>query len=243
VLIIVAATAVILVATIIQWLTGTGFALVATPLLVLLYDATQGVILTILLEFIVSVAMLVRPQAKVDWNRTLKLLGAAVLFSPIGFLLVFLLPDSWLMLVVSAAAALSLYSGLRHRTPASTHAGAPSLIFAGASSGILHVTSGLSGPPLIGYALKSKWEQTQFIVSIQVIFIGLHILTIGVRGLPAVSVQTLLTLTLAALCGIIVSLITRKLFSTTFIKYAMITIAWTGTIAVFVRAVIQLLMQ
>lgn len=235
-----AAIAIILVASIIQKLTGTGFALVATPVLVLLFGANQGVVLEIFLGTVVSASMLIKRPTTIHWPRTLKLIGAAIVFSPIGFAMVHFLPEPWLMVFVSCAAGFALYSGLRKRR---VHVGDSwgAVITAGAGAGILHVTSGLSGPPLIGYALKTKWDQVQFILSIQVIFIGLNFLTLGVRGLPSFSLGALALLLATTLVGIVIAGLTERFFSPLVIKRLMLAIAWTGTIAVFVRGILEIL--
>ncbi|MGF3054747.1 hypothetical protein ACQUSY_12445 [Microbacterium sp. YY-03] len=48
----------------------------------------------------------------------------------------------------------------------------------------MHVTSGLSGPPLAAHAVGDNWNQRSFTATVQVIFVVLCLSSVIIRGLP-----------------------------------------------------------
>lgn len=61
--------AVVLVASVVQHITGLGFALVAAPAMVLVYGAVDGVKAVVVLGLVVSSAMLLAMLREVHWRR------------------------------------------------------------------------------------------------------------------------------------------------------------------------------
>lgn len=232
------ACATILVAAVVQRLTGIGFALVATPVMVLLYGPTDGVLAVVVLGLFASLILLLTMLRDVDWRRTLWLTAAGVAASPLAAWLVSLAPSEVLLLVVGAAGLLALLGS--HLGPvAAALTGRRGAIIAGAASGMLHTASGLSGPPLIAYAAGTRWPHRSFAASLQVVFIGFHLSTLLWRGLPEFELGDLSWLLAVTLVGSIAGTVTARWVSVRWARIGMLVVAWAGTVAVLVRGVIE----
>lgn len=105
-----AALAVAFLAGGIQRITGRGFALCATPVLVV-YGATEGVRLVVVLAGATSLVMLIAMWRLVEWRRAWSLIWPGLLVSPLGALLAFALPEPALLPLVAGAAITLLTSG------------------------------------------------------------------------------------------------------------------------------------
>jgi len=222
----------------VQRLTGMGFALVATPVMVLLYGPVDGVLTVVVLGLPASVIVLAATVRDVDWRRALLLTGAGVAVSPLAAWLVGLAPAPLLLLIVGAAGVLALLGSHLGRV-ATLLTGRRGAIIAGAASGMLHTASGLSGPPLIAYAAGTRWPHRSFAASLQVVFIGFHVATLMWRGLPEFEIGDLTWLLTVTLVGSIAGTVTARWVSVRWARMGMLAIAWTGTIAVLVRGVVD----
>ena len=229
-----AAMTVVAIAAAVQRLTGLGFALVATPLIVLLMGPVQGVLTITVIGFFVSLVLLVMMFRDVDWRRTAIIVGAGALASPLAALAIVRSSAPMLLLGVGCAGLLALIAG-RLTVLTRRLRGTGGAITTGVASGFLHVTSGLSGPPLIAYGLNDRWEQRSFIASLQAIFIGFHLITLGWRGFPEVSLARLSELLVAAAAGTLVGALAERRVRPAWSRIGMLVIAWIGTIAVLLR--------
>lgn len=234
-----AALAVVFVAGGIQRITGMGFALCATPILVVLYGATEGVRLVVVLAGAASVVMLIGMWRLVEWRRAWSLIWPGLLVSPLGALLAFALPEPALLLLVAGAAMLTLLAG-RIRPLALLTSGPGATIKTGAAAGLLNITSGLSGPPLVSHATESRWSHRSFVASVQLVFIALDLVTVMWRGFPSSPLTASGLLLLSALLGLAAGSVAARRLGTRTARAAMYAIAWLGVLAVLVRGVLAL---
>ncbi len=249
----VVAIVIVFVAAMVQRLTGMGFALVATPVLVILFGPVNGVLIELVTGTFVSLVMLALPGSRgggasspggsspagvIHWPRALKLTASAVAAMPLGLLLIFVLPSGWLMILVACAAAFSLWWGMRPRVTPKPE-GVLDVYLTGVTTGILHITSGLSGPPMVGYALKTRWDQRQFIMSMQVVFVCLTVASLVLRGLPSIPLELMAWLLLSALGGTLLATALNRFIPVRVVRIFMLVVSWTGTVTVLVRGVLE----
>lgn len=78
------------ISTIIQSLTGFGFAIVSTPLLLMVYDAKEVVVILQLLSVVLDTVFIFFVRANIDWNFLKPLLAGSVIGHPIGLLIYFM---------------------------------------------------------------------------------------------------------------------------------------------------------
>ncbi len=234
------ALAVVFLAGGIQRITGMGFALCATPALVVASGATEGVRLVVVLAGATSLVMLVGMWRLVEWRRAWGLIWPGLLASPLGALLAFVLPEPALLLLVAGAAMLTLLAA-RIRPLALLTSGRGAAIKTGAAAGLLNITSGLSGPPLVRHATETRWSHPSFVASVQLVFIALDLVTVLWRGLPSSPPAESGLLVLAALLGLGAGSLAARRVGTRAARVAMYAIAWLGVLAVLVRGVLALL--
>lgn len=231
---------VLIVAAIFQRITGLGFGLVGMPIVVLLLGPVEGVLSMMVNGLFLSFIMALGSFSEIDWRRAGQLILAGILVSPLAGLVTFLLGGPWLMIVVAGAAILSLMSSYI-TAPMAWMSGRPGIYIAGSVSGFLHITSGLSGPPLVAYALRVRWPQRNFITTIQVFFVALNLVTFAWRGLPTTDPGPLGIMLAATLIGTIIGAALQKRVPAAWVTRAMLIIAWVGTLGVLVRALWQLI--
>ncbi len=235
------AAAAVLLAALVQRITGLGFALVATPVLVLVLGPVEGVQLVVLIGIVACGSMGLTMWRAIDWSRALWLIWPAVLIAPLAAWVTAISPASVLLLIVGGAAILGLLTG-RIRRASVFLKGKPGAIGAGALAGFLNVTSGLSGPPLVAYADSIKWELRRFVATLQVIFVAYNIITVAWRGLPAtVDWPWLAALAVVAVAGIALGGVLVRFVPVRWARWAMFAVAWIGAIVVLVRGGLGLL--
>lgn len=225
----------------VQKLTGMGFALVATPVLVLLYGPVDGVLMILLLGVLISAVMLIGHLSQVDWKRTLTLCAGGVLVAPLGLWLVRTLPEAGLFVCVGLAALIALASPyLSMRKPGREPRAGNSpfgTVLMGGVSGLLNFTSGLSGPPLVAYAQRQRWGHLEFVASVQVVFIVFDAVTIALRGFPNTPLPEMGAMTVAVLVGFLAGTAVTRFIPTKWARVGMFTIAWAGALTVLIRGV------
>ncbi|MDA3146272.1 sulfite exporter TauE/SafE family protein [Leucobacter sp. UCMA 4100] len=237
------ATLTFFIAAVVQRLTGMGFALVATPILVLLLGPHDGVLLVIMGGFVISSLMLIGGLRLISWKPTLLLLLGGTLAMPFGAWVAAALTDAALLTLVGAAAICALLVPMLPLKPhPNTGArGAIPALGAGAVSGFLSVTSGLSGPPLVAYGTSSRWEHRSFVASIQVVFVAFAAVTLALRGLPSVQPTSYALFAVALVVGLIVGIGLDTIVPVRVARIGMFVCAWAGAVSVLARGIIALL--
>lgn len=223
-----------------QRVTGTGFALVAAPLFVLLLGPLQGVALVNLFSIGTALSIYLGRVREVEYRETVRLLIPAALAVPPGVLVAYLLPSSWLLLLTGALALGILAFGLyARRLPFAS--GRHARILAGASSGFMNVMAGMSGPPVVAYAHATAWPHRRFAVSVQFYFVFLGLISFGVRGIfPALSTMQWIAAGCALAAGLLGGNLLARRLSAELASRATILVAAGGSIAVLVRGVLEL---
>jgi uncharacterized protein len=158
-------------------LTGFGFALVATPLLVLFLPPRTVVPLVLLLSMITGGVILLQARRAVRLRRIWPLLIAGLAGVPLG---------SWLLLAASAhtlqmlmgvtvtLAALAFLAGFRQPIGAERLA----LVPIGLVSGVLSGALGMSGPPVVLFLANQGVEKETFRANLCAYFMVLNLLTL-----------------------------------------------------------------
>ncbi|MFJ3667662.1 sulfite exporter TauE/SafE family protein [Streptomyces sp. NPDC090106] len=179
-------TAIVLLGSSVQWLTGMGFALVSVPALILLLGPAQGVVLAncasgaICLVGLASGWRLVRPAAM------LPLCAAAACTVPAGAWTTRHLPQAWLLLLMGGlvtCAVLLVMRGLR--VPAL--GGTKGAVAAGATGGFMNAAAGVGGPPVSLYALNAGWTVREFVPNAMFYGVFVNVFSVAANGLPQLS--------------------------------------------------------
>jgi uncharacterized membrane protein YfcA len=227
-------------AAIIQRITGLGFVLVLVGPIVVLYGPLEGITISVLLALVASLSAVPLVWRQVEWRRTWWLIWPGLIAAPFGAVLVRVLPEAALLLLIAAMAYFALVAGW---IPALSGAltGRSGALVAGSAAGFMHVTSGLSGPPLAAYAVGDGWDQRRFAASVQIIFLSFGVVSVALRGLPVSPLPDVGLLALATIAGIVAGTLLTRFIPTRVARFAMLTIAWAGATVVLIRGILSLL--
>ncbi|MCC7365588.1 MAG: sulfite exporter TauE/SafE family protein [Dehalococcoidia bacterium] len=136
-------------AAVVQSLTGLGFGLMIVPPLVLVIGAKHAVVVSNALGTLLSMVMLSRSHADVEWRMGSSLLAGSALGMPLGLaVLVAIDPDA---LQVVIAVTVIVFAALLARGLRLHAAGLAGDIATGVVSGILRMSTSMSGPPVVIY--------------------------------------------------------------------------------------------
>lgn len=197
-----------------QRITGLGFALVASPFLVLVLGAFTGVLVVNLLGSVTSALVLLQVRRDVDVRRALLLAGPAVLAVVPGAWVARQASPAALQVVVGACVVLALLTVLavtRRAAAQDAHpAGAPAArrrrtgaVVAGAASGLMNVTAGVGGPAITVYAVAVRWQQRSFAATAQLYFTIVGVASLTAKGgLPSLSWPAWTTAAVALAAGL-----------------------------------------
>lgn len=142
------AAPIVLIASVLQSCTGFGFSIMATPLLLLVYEPRTAIQLNVILSLVLSVAMLPSIRAAIDRPMLRRLIPSSLLGIPLGGVLFSYLEPNILRLAVGVVVL--IVTGLL----AVRFTVSPSRIgerLAGLFAGAFTASLGMPGPPLLVY--------------------------------------------------------------------------------------------
>ncbi len=166
-----------------QTISGVGFALIASPLLIFALGHADGVRLAVAMALLLNAAVLAGTVRAVRWGDALRMLiPAAVVVIP-TMAVSNRLNTVTLSAVAGVAILLSvalMASGRR----AHWADGTAGTITAGAASGILNVIGAVSGPPIALLVAHRSWAPRESTATVQAYSLPLNAITLPVIGLP-----------------------------------------------------------
>ena len=184
-----------------QRISGIGFALIASPLLVLLMGPYQGVVLANLLTLVVAAATLAMTWRSVDRGRVWTLVPAGLVGVIPGVLVARAVPTDLLQVLVGSLILLGMLV-VAFTSRVSLAATPGTNVAAGLGSGFMMATAGVGGPALTVYAVATGWEQSAFAATAQVSFVVQGALSVALKGLPGLSVDTTALFVLIVAAGL-----------------------------------------
>ena len=219
--------------------TGFGYALVATPFLVLLYPPSAVVPVVLISWFPIAVFLVYGSRRQVSPGRVGRALAGAVLGIPVGVYGLASLPaDTMRALIglITILASLSLL--LRPSRPLAREGKA--LVGAGVLSGILGGASGMSGPPIVLLGLKQRWQHEGFRADLLCYFFLLHVTTAVVFGNVGLLTGATLAMCLQALPGVAAGYgagmwLRRRVDGTAYRRLAIVLVVAGGVLALALR--------
>jgi len=222
-----------------QRITGLGFALVASPLLVLVIGPFQGVLLANALTLIINVIVLSTTWRAVEPGRLMLLIPAALLAVPLGARVSHLISAPLLMIVIGGVILVALSAALLLRN-IQLFPGPVGALAAGALSGFMNVTAGVGGPAITLYAIGDAWAQRSFVASMQVYFGAINLASILTKGLPAMLPGTAMVLAAALLCGIVLGQVLTAVITPAQARQGVVTLALIGAVATLMKGILWL---
>lgn len=157
--------------------TGIGFALVATPFLVLAVGPWQALGLIHLIGILACLVLTWRLWADIDWRRGRELFLWALVAVVPGTWLAYTIPERTLQLTIGVALLLALLVVVSLRE-LPRYDGRLVRALGGFSCGMFTFAAGMGGPALTVYSRLARWPQEHFVATLQPMFAAL-----GVFGL------------------------------------------------------------
>ncbi|MBT9317149.1 sulfite exporter TauE/SafE family protein [Leptothoe spongobia] len=148
-------------ASLVQSLTGFGFALVAVSLLPVFMELQLAVTLVIAVGLIGNVVLWWYHRDSFEWSRIAHLAAGALVTIPVGVLGLRYVPEHLALQGLGVLVLLYVvYSWLQLSLPTLT--GRPWAYAFGAASGVLTGAFNIGGPPIVIYANCNEWSPEQF---------------------------------------------------------------------------------
>jgi hypothetical protein len=174
--------AALLLASVVQGLSGLGFSLVAAPVITQVIPGSQSIGLVNLLAMVQNIWQVFREKGGIAWRQLGPLgLGLAVGVG-LGLSAIALLPDNFRPLVVALSSLGSLVALVFWR-PRATRAAA---VLAGTWGGAVNTYAGVGGPPIASYMIRLGMDHSQFVRTLQVVFAALNLVSLPFLGIPSV---------------------------------------------------------
>lgn len=222
-----------------QRITGMGFALMASPFLVLVLGVDDGVGTSQVLTLVASVIVLAQLWRAVEWRKAVLLFLAA---------LVGIVPGAWLTRQLSAPVLAILIGGLVIVALAAVLVDARARVFTGTAggasagflSGFMNVTAGVGGPPIVLYRLSTDWPHVPYVATVQVYFIGLNAASLAARGRPSLEGTTWLAVIAALIGGLVIGDQLAKYVTDAQARMMIIVVALGGAISTVVKGIVGL---
>jgi len=229
-----------------QRIAGVGFALLLSPVLVMLLGAHTGIMMINICSVVSCGLIVPRVWSDIDWSMFRWLTVPALVGSVAGSILAVNLPSAPLVIAVGAVviAALAL-SVLMHRASIKVSGNAPKAI-AGLGSGLTNSLAGVGGPTVSAYAVLARWPQREFAATLQPYFFLLCLATVGVRlwldptDLPQLQWWMWAALAAMIVAGIYVGEKLMRHIKDDHARVGVIVIAFVGAAAALVKGVLDL---
>lgn len=221
-------------------LTGFGLALIAVPLLLLVYEPATVVVLLYPLSLFINLAVVQDSWRDADWRLVLALLPPAALGAFFGAEVLYYADPLYIRLGVGVVVVFSALLLLREvRIPGA--GGWIGTLVAGSTSGVLSTSTGLSGPPVVLLFAarglpKHAFRGSSALYFLAMSFVGLAAL--ANRGLLDVSeIPLALALVPAAFLGkVLGTRILARISDKTFRAVTLGVVILTGTLGAVTAA-------
>lgn len=217
-------------------LTGMGFALVASPLLVLLLGNGNGVSLIVALGLIQAPFMLALVWRDVEPKKALGLLAPAVVGLIPGAWLAARLPRPVLSIVVGSLILVGIGATVASER-ARVFTGTPGLLASGFLSGLMNALAGIGGPAIVLYAVSTGWAHASFVATIQLYFGGLSLATLIAKGPPTLDVIAWAVAIVALALGLLLGQALSTRVPARVARWLVIAVAVAGGVATIVKGV------
>lgn len=223
-----------------QRISGMGFALVSSPFLVMVLGPHEGVMLVNLLGACSSLLIFAQVFRQVEYKKVLILLLPAMLMTLPGAWVAAALDGPLLSVIISIMVILALASSFMIRNLPLAQSKSLA-VGAGAVSGFMSVTAGVSGPAIAGYAIASRWPQAQFAISVQLYFLVLSLTSLAAKGgMPQLHWQQWAGCFAAMVVGILLGNFLAPKIPANYSRAFVVLIAFSGAVSLMVNGFMAL---
>jgi len=168
-------------ASLVQSLTGLGFGLMIVPPLVMVVGAKDAVVVSNVLGTILSGALLIRNLGHVEWRTGAILLASTIVGMPFGLMVLIWIDPGVLQVVI--AATVIIFTVLLARGMQIHSTGAVGNVVTGLASGVLRMSTSMSGPPVVIYLQGRGITSQRFRATLAAFFFASGVIGIGMFAL------------------------------------------------------------
>lgn len=211
----------------VQIITGTGFALVCAPFLLLMLGHDVGVRAVLMLSVGLNAYLLTVTIRHVRWKDALSLLlPAAVLVVPAVFVVNAVRGPALTIAagVVILIAALLVAGGREIRVIDS----AGGVFLVGAVSGVFTIVAGVSGPPVTLLAVQRKWSPDVTRATMQAFFLPFNVLALFLLGPVDADLSKVWWAIGGCILGLLAGSFSARRIPASTVRWAMLAVAAAG---------------
>lgn len=211
----------------VQIITGTGFALVCAPILLLLLGYDVGVRAVLMLSLGLNAYLLALTIRHVRWKDSLLLLLPAMLLVVPTVLVVGAIRGPVLTITAGAVIVMAtvLVASGRTLKVIDTTAG---VVLVGAVSGIFTIIAAVSGPPVTLLAVQRKWPPDVTRGTMQAFFLPLNVLALFLLGPIDADLSHLWWVVGGCALGLLAGSLGTRRIPAFAVRWAMLTVAAAG---------------
>jgi len=172
------AVLIVLLAAFVRAVSGFGYSLLATPLLMFLIEVKSVVVMNVIMASITTVVVLFQTRRHIDFRRVAFMVLGSIAGIPLGVFLLSRLDPTIIKLAIAALVipfSVLLLLGRSHRFKRDT----PACSIAGFLGGVLHASTSLGGPPVVLYLLNQGLVTERFVGTLAAYFLVADVVTIG----------------------------------------------------------------
>ncbi len=169
---------IVLVAAFVRAVSGFGYALLSTPLLMFVIEAKSVVVMNIILASITNIVVLFQTRRHIDLRRAVFMSLGSILGIPLGVYLLSRLDPSIIKLAIAVLVipfSILLLLGHSHQF----RRDALGCSVAGFFGGVLGASTSLGGPPVVLFLLNQGLVSERFVGTLAVYFLFNGVISIG----------------------------------------------------------------
>ena len=193
---------IIVFASLLQAITGSGFAIMATPFLLLVIDSRECIQISIFLSFFIAVVMTPKIRHDINWAMFKRLVVGSLVGAPVGLWLFVSLPMAKIKLFVAVIVLIVALFTLFSRQPSEDEAEEGRFhryktwleAAAGFGSGVLTTSIGMPGVPLAMYFARGHIAKEQIRSTTLAFFVVVYTVSLVLQAIAGeIESQTLLS--------------------------------------------------
>ncbi|GAA3702220.1 TSUP family transporter [Zhihengliuella alba] len=237
----------VLLGAVAQRVAGLGFAMLASPFLVLLLGPHVGVFLINVCGVVSSTLIIPRVWKDIDWSMFRWLTVASIAGSVPGVLAAAHMDSGPLSIFVGGVVLIALILSLSLSRADVVVTGKAPRAVAGLASGLTNAMAGVGGPAVSAYAVLSRWPQRSFAATLQPFFACMGLVAVAAKlavdpsQAPALDWWMWGLIVVAIIAGILGGERLQRHVSDRSARIFVITIAFAGAIMALVEGLVEVL--
>lgn len=223
-----------------QVLSGIGFGLIASPLLILALGREDGIRIVLIISIVLNAAVLARSIRFVRLGDTVRLLiPAALLVVPVVFLLGSV--HAPFLTVLAGSAVLFGTVLVARGRPLNWMLSSRGAVITGAASGLLTALTGVGGPPVALLVSARRWSARVAWGTMQAFFLPLNLVTLTALGPFVNGVSKLGWAVAGVVFGAAIALLLAGRLSETLIRRTTLALAGISAATLVANGIVSLL--